>query len=346
MMKQNQLYNDEIKDIIQEPYNWGKFRDKTILLSGASGAIGRVIVDVIMELNSSKNLHCQILAVSRDAEKARKVFSDYWNNDNFTFISCDITQGICIQEKVDYVVHAASNTHPLLYAKDPIGTITTNTLGTYYLMELAAEQKAEFLMMSSVEIYGENISQNSGFNENDMGYINCATLRAGYPESKRVAESLCYAFANQKGMKFKIVRLARVYGATMTGEDSRAIAQFFHKAVERKDIILKSDGQQLFSYVYVMDCVSGIFAVLLNGENEEVYNISGTNSIITLYDLARLIAEEFGVDVIRKMPEKLEKQGFSKATYAVLNNQKLISLGWKEKTPIIQGIRKVRKQWE
>ena len=342
----NQVYREEINSILTEPYQWGKIRNKTVLLTGASGAIGQVIVDVIMKLNRELNYCCHMIAVSRNLEKAKKIFSDYWEDNYFTYISYDITEKFHIKQKVDYIIHAASNTHPLLYAKDPIGTITANTLGTFQLLKLAVQNNAEFIFLSSVEIYGENITGEGKFRENDMGYINCATLRAGYPESKRVAESLCFAFAQQEGILFKIVRLARVYGGTISREDSRAIAQFLHNGLNRENIVLKSEGKQLYSYVYVMDCVSGIFAVMLNGKNSEVYNIAGTDSTITLYELAQLIAKEFGVSVVRDLPDKTEAAGFSKATCAVLDNHKLISLGWEEKTSIKTGIHKVKEQLE
>lgn len=343
-MRNNQNHQKEIRKILEEQYEWEKLREKTILISGASGTIGQVIVDVIMELNNLYGYHCKIIAVSRKQEKAKEIFQMYWLDNYFKYISCDIADHIVIDEKVDYIIHAASNTHPIQYSQDPIGTIATNTWGTYHLLQLAVQKKAEFMLFSSVEIYGENMSDKTDFGESDMGYLNCATLRAGYPESKRVAESLCYAFAKKESIKFKIVRLARVYGGTMTKEDSKAISQFFHNALQKENIVLKSEGKQLFSYVYVMDCVSGIFAVLLNGKNEEVYNISGTNSVITLYDLANLIAREFGVSVVKELPNEIENAGFSKATKAILNNNKLIALGWEEKTSIELGIRKVKEQ--
>lgn len=343
-MKNNQIYQNDIMNILKEHYAWEKLRNKTILISGASGAIGQVIVDVIMELNNLHNYHCKVIAVSRNTEKAKEIFQQYWQDIYFKYISCDIAEQIAIAEKIDYVIHAASNTHPVQYSQDPIGTIATNTWGSYHLLQLAARNEAEFMLFSSVEIYGENQSEKNDFCESDMGYLDCAALRSGYPESKRVAESLCYAFAKQTGLHFKIVRLARVYGGTITKEDSKAISQFIHNGMQKQNIVLKSEGKQLYSYVYVIDCVAGIFAVLLNGENEEVYNISGTDSAITLYDLANLIAEEFGVSVVKELPNEIEKAGFSKATKAVLNNNKLISLGWKERTPISLGIRKVKEQ--
>lgn len=113
------MYQEEIICILAEPYKWEKFRNKTVLLTGASGAIGQVIVDVIMKLNREHNYCCQMIAVSRNLEKAKRIFSDYWKDNCFTYFSYDITEEINIEQKIDYIIHAASNTHPLLYAKDP-----------------------------------------------------------------------------------------------------------------------------------------------------------------------------------------------------------------------------------
>lgn len=138
------------------------------------------------------------------------------------------------------------------------------------------------------------------------------------------------------------MRLARVYGATMFKDDSKAISQFFNRAIQGEQIELKSSGEQLYSYIYVMDCVSGIFTVLLKGNNEEVYNISGTDSVITLKELAQLLGDEFQVKVIRSSASNAERKGFSKSTCAVLNNEKLRNLGWEERTSIYEGMKKMR----
>lgn len=95
------------------------------------------------------------------------------------------------------------------------------------------------------------------FDEDYCGFINCNTLRAGYPESKRCGEALCQAYIRQKGLDIVIPRLTRSYGPTMLMSDSKAVSQFIKKGLAGEDIVLKSKGNQYYSYTYVADAVSG-----------------------------------------------------------------------------------------
>ena len=111
---------------------------------------------------------------------------------------------------------------------------------------------------SSNEIYGENRGDIEKFPESYCGYINCNTLRAGYPESKRCGEALCQAYIQQKGLDIVIPRLTRSYGPTLLKSDTKALSQFLRKALLGEDIVLKSAGTQYYSYLYVADSVSGL----------------------------------------------------------------------------------------
>ena len=71
-----------------------------------------------------------------------------------------------------------------------------------FLSYAAEHYCRRFLCFSSVEIYGESRKDVDKFGESYLGYIDCNTVRAGYPESKRLSESLCNAFAAQKEQDF------------------------------------------------------------------------------------------------------------------------------------------------
>ena len=333
----NKIYRSDIVQALSCAISWEFLNNKTVLIVGATGMISSTIIDILMLRNKEFSQHIHIIAISRNEEKAKRRFAAYWNDTCFTYSSHDITTPLPELGDIDYILHAASNTHPRAYATDPIGTITANVQGTYHLLAYAASHHCErFFFFSSVEIYGENRNDVDKFDEEYLGYINCNTTRAGYCES----EALCNAFASQKGQDFVIGRFSRVYGPTMSPEDSKAIAQFIKKAVSGEDILLKSEGNQLYSYTYVVDAATAALCLLLQGENGSAVNIADSASDIRLKDLASLLAKEAGTKVVFELPDSAEKAGYSTATKAVLDTTKIEQLGWRAMTPLDQGLRK------
>lgn len=329
-------YQNDINYVVGLDLPWEKLEDKTVLISGASGMIGTFLIHVLMQ----RGLHTKIIALGRKKTSSRERFGEYWQSEYFRFISHDINEPLHGIECADFVIHAASNTHPVAYASDPIGTVTTNILGTYNLLNYASQCKAErFLLASSVEIYGENRGDTEYFDESYCGYIDCNTLRAGYPESKRASEALCQAYKKTNQLDVVIARLARTYGPTMLVSDTKAISQFIKNGLAKENIILKSEGNQLYSYNYVADSVSGLLTILLKGENGEAYNIADKASDITLKNLAGIIAELSGTNVVFNLPDEMERAGYSKATKALMDSSKLQSLGWTAHWNMKNGLR-------
>lgn len=326
---ENTVYKNELKKYIKKIKGLEKLSNKRVMITGATGMIGSCIVDMVMMQNEIASLNCTIIAIGRNNEKAKNRFKKYWNNNLFEFISCDINKEITYHEHVDYLIHAASNTHPLAYATDPISTITTNVVGTNNLLDFADKYNiAKVIFLSSVEIYGQNKGDINKFSENYLGYINCNTQRAGYPESKRTGEALCQAYISQKKLNISIVRLARSFGPTMLMSDTKALSQFIKNAINGKKIILKSKGQQQFSYIYSIDAAAAILFCLLNGVNGESYNINNPLCDISLKTLALKVANIVNTDVVFSIPNELEASGYSTATKALLDPSKFEKLGY------------------
>lgn len=338
---ENAQYMADVKNVSEKLLPWNKIDNKIILISGATGMIGSFLVDVLMYRNNSMKIHTKVIALGRNEEKAVKRFSKWWGYKALQFVKHDINKPLTLQEvaHADYIIHLASNTHPIAYATDPIGTITANVLGTMYLLDYATDCNASRIAIaSSNEIYGENRGDVELFDESYCGYINSNTMRAGYPESKRCAESLCQAYIKQKNLDVVIPRLTRTYGPTMLISDTKAISQFLKKGIAGEDIILKSEGNQFYSYTYVADAVSGLLTILLCGTCGEAYNIADRKSDITLKDLATLIAGYSGRKVVFELPDSVESAGYSKATKARLDNKKITKLGWEAQYDIARGI--------
>jgi UDP-glucuronate decarboxylase len=337
----SERYRQDVKNIAGLTLPWNKLWKQSVLLTGASGLIGTMLIDVLMEKNRKEELKCQIYAAGRNREKAWERFKDYWENQYFQFVTLDVNAPLPLKEEVDYVIHAASNTHPKLYALDPVGSLMTNLQGTFNLLEYGRIHNLKrMLFLSSVEIYGQALHPADIFDEKYCGYIDCNAVRACYPEGKRAGEALCNAYISKYGLDIVIPRLARVYGPTMRLDDSKAMSQFLMNGLHGEDIILKSQGLQKFSYCYVGDVVQGILYCLLKGKSGEAYNISDKRTELLLKDIANYIAELSGQKVIFDFPDKEEQQGYSIVTVGVMDSMKLQKLGWQPFDNLKSGIKK------
>lgn len=342
----NKLYMEDVRYVAELNFPWNKLKDKSIMLSGATGLIGSFLVDVILEKNIIDDLNCTVYALGRNEEKANRRFLKHVGNPCFIFIPYDVKRPLIRDdlETVDYILHLAANTHPLLYSTDPIGTITTNIMGLQNMLEFAVNHHtSRFVFASSNEMYGENRGDVELFDEDYCGYINCNTLRAAYPESKRCGEALCQAYKVQKNLDVVIARLTRSYGPTMFMSDTKAVSQFIKKGIASEDIVLKSSGTQYYSYTYMADAVSGMLRILLKGENGEAYNIAEESNDVRLKELATIVAKINGKKVVYEIPDAIEAAGYSRATKARLDGHKLQELGWKPKYNIKTGIERTIK---
>lgn len=324
----NKLYQENLSEYAKYKLPWNELSNKSILLTGSTGLIGRYLVDLIMYKNNNDNLNCHIIALGRNKNKANTLFKDYLDNKYFTFMEYDVKDELKYNKKVDYIIHAASNTYPIQYATDPIGTITTNVWGSYNLLEYASKNNVtKFVFVSSFEVYGK-VKDIEKIKETDIGVVDHTILRSCYPESKRLSESMCIAYSNQKNVNTSIVRLSRVFGPTMNLESSLATAQFLKNGLNKEDIVLKSTGEQLYSYNYVGDAVTAILLVMLKGNNMEGYNVSDSKFDAKLKDFAGYVAEYANKKVIFDLPDEIEKKGFSNSEMNVLDSTKLSNLGW------------------
>lgn len=133
-----------------------------------------------------------------------------------------------------------------------------------------------------------------------------------------------------------IARFARVFGADKK-HDTKAMSQFMDKAVLGEDIILKSKGQQRYSYCYIADAVSGLFKLLLDGQDGEAYNISDDDEGLTLGEYAEYIASLANLKVRYEIENN---ESVSKATYALLDTRKIKNIGWEPQYSVKDGLKR------
>lgn len=328
MIKDSITYKNSIKNVASEiGVSGGR-----ILVTGSTGLIGSCIIDVLLAANELFGKKFEVYALGRNAEK---LVNRFGKNDSLHFVVQDITEPLVIDD-LDYIIHAASNADPKSYALYPAETIITNILGAKNMLDFCRGRKTRVLFTSTFEVYGK-LDQDEYY-EDQYGIIDLNLIRSSYPESKRTSEMLFKAYSDEYGVDCVIARLSSIYGPTMKSDDSKAHAQFLRNALAGEDIVLKSKGDQLRTYCYLMDAVSGLFTVLFKGKTAEIYNVANENSIVSIAELAKTIAEYAGTKVVFDLPDEVENKGFSKPQNCVLKTDKIKGLGWKGIYDIKTGI--------
>jgi len=321
---------------------WGELKDKTLLITGASGFLASYMIKTLLYLNEKRLLNISVVAVCRNRERFQKTFNAYLNSPNVEFIEQDICLPLQINQHIDFIIHAASQASPKYYETDPVGTLSANTLATMQLLEFARKSNVKgFLYFSSCEVYGEVKSIPT--REVDFGYLDSMAIRSCYAESKRMGENMCVAWNHQYDVPTKIARPFHTYGPGMKLDDGRVYADFVASVVNGRDIEVKSDGLARRSFCYLADATAGFFMVLLKGANAQAYNVGNPNGEISIRDLAYLVAglsTGKHINVIFKPRNNSEFYTVSPVSISCPDISKIKTFGWKPMTSLEDGFRR------
>ena len=317
---QSKLYQADIEKSLSSVLKIEKLKNSRILITGATGLVCSAIVDLLI----STDLKISIYAAGRSEKKVKERFEG-----KVKFIQYDATKPIAFDMDVDYIIHGASNASPNLYVNQPVETMQANINGMQNLLEYAYKKSAKkVIYVSSSEVYGrkENIEP---FKEDQYGFIDLLNPRSSYSIGKRAAETICASYHAEYGVPFNVVRLGHIYGPSASRNDKRVSSDFAYKAAEGEDLVLKSEGKQIRSYCYSLDCASAILSVLTSGMDGEAFNISNKESIINIREMAEYYAEIGRVKLIFDMPSKTETAAFNPMDNSSLSSTKLEGLGWR-----------------
>lgn len=326
----NQILIEDIKRFASNFELSDQLFGKVILITGATGLIGSVMVKCLLELNRQKNLDIKIIALVRDLGKAQKIYSVEFSQIKFRQMELAEISKNRITDTVDYVIHLASPTASKYFVEHPVETLRTIVDGTTAVLEYAKVANIEGVVYaSSLETYGSNHTDER-LKENFQGYVNPMEVRSSYNIGKRTCECLCHAYAEEYGVNVTIARMTQTFGAGVEYNDGRVFAQFARRAIEGQNIELHTTGETHRMYCYTTDAVSAMLYLLLKGKKGEAYNIANKDSYISIRDMAYLVRDEFNPSIDVVIAPK-EDQGYAPETKLRMDTSKIENLGWHPK---------------
>ncbi|MGH2756268.1 MAG: NAD-dependent epimerase/dehydratase family protein, partial [Actinomycetota bacterium] len=161
----------------------------------------------------------------------------------------------------------------------------------------------------------------------------------GYGWEKLYSEKLCQYYMEDKGLTTRVARFHNVYGPLGTYEGGRekapaAISRKVALAPDRTDIEIWGDGLQTRSFMYVDDCVEGIFRIMQSTHGAPL-NL-GTDVLVTINELVDIVTAIAGKS-LNKIHDTSQPQGVRGRNSD--NSQLRAILGWEPEISLEIGLR-------
>ena len=249
------------------------------LVTGGAGFLGSHLIDQLMKKNE------KVICLDNFSTGKKSNLKKWISHPNFEIIQHDVIEPIELE--TDRIWHLASPASPIHYKSNPIQTSKTIFLGTYNMLELARKFKANFLLASTSEIYGD--PEINPQDESYRGSVNTVGLRSCYDEGKRIAETLCSDYSRIHELNIKTMRIFNTYGPRMSSNDGRVVSNFISQALRGSPLTIYGDGTQTRSFCYVDDLIEGMIRLMDSNLNSPV-NI-GNPEEFTIIDLANKITK-------------------------------------------------------
>jgi dTDP-glucose 4,6-dehydratase len=316
-----------------------------LLVTGGAGFIGSNFVRyMVNKYPNYQIVNLDLLTYAGNLENLK----DIENAPNYKFVRGDIADrefinGLFQEEKFDYVLNFAAESHVDRSITDPGIFVQTNIQGTLALLDAAKTfGVTKYLQVSTDEVYG-TLGETGYFTEETPLAAN-----SPYSASKAGADLLVRAYHETFGLPVNITRCSNNYGPFHFPE--KLIPLMIINALHDKELPIYGDGLNIRDWLHVEDHCQAIDLVLHKGRNGEVYNVGGNNERTNI-EIVKTILKHLN------KPESLmkfvtDRPGHDRR-YAIDATKLRTELGWSPKYNFDTGIEQTinwylnnREWWE
>jgi UDP-glucose 4-epimerase len=286
------------------------------LVVGGSGFIGSHVVDMLRESDIEVTVF--------DLRKP-----DF--RDDVDWVEGDVRDAEAVHDavqEVDAVFHLAAVADVNHVHDDPATSEAINVRGTLNILEAAraSERLQRVVYASTTWVYGgsddQDVDEDSRIDAPDHFYT--ATKLAG--------EFYCKSYSKLYDVPVTILRYGIPYGPR--SREAAVIPLFVRKVLNGEPLTLSGGGLQFRKFVYVRDLAEGHVLALKDEARNRVFNLAGSERV-TIKQIAETVQELLGkVSVEETPPRPGDFLGKNVSSSRALNE-----LGWKPRTPFIDGVR-------
>jgi UDP-glucose 4-epimerase len=260
----------------------------THLITGGAGFIGSHLADYLLQRGE------QVIVIDNLSTGRYSNIEHLEGRSGFQCYIEDVRHETLIDELIrqcDRVYHLAASVGVRLIIEKPTESLINNIIGTERVLRNASRHRKPVLITSTSEVYGK--SKQEAFSEGDdriMGPTD--KCRWAYANSKATDEFLAMAYHQETRLPAVIVRLFNTVGPRQTGQYGMVIPNFVAQALRGMPITVHGDGTQTRCFCHVKDVVPALVELLMNPKAYgKVFNV-GSNSEISIKELAEQILKK------------------------------------------------------
>ena len=273
-----------------------------ILVTGGTGFVGSHMIDYILKyaIRPEQKIYC----TKRWLEDTKNV--DHIDDERFQFIDCDFNDAPSVYRAIEIskpekVFHFAAQSFPEVSFHTPSVTLSTNTLGTTYLLEAIRNSDCDpvIVSVSTSEVYGMP-------EEDEVPIKETNPIRAANPYSiSKVGHDLMSQYYHKAyGMKIITTRMFSHEGARRGKEF--ALSSFARQIAKAEKLV----GEQFIyhgnldstrTYAHIDDAISAYWVCSNSQKFGEVYNIGGDQTCTVGEALDKLISMSTKKDLTKKL---------------------------------------------
>jgi nucleoside-diphosphate-sugar epimerase len=303
-----------------------RYSNKQILVTGANGFLAKALITFLIEgLERESITGWKLILLSR--KWTAEEYGKFTINPKVTFLQYDWEEASKLTPEI--IFHFASPSNATKFQDFRELIFTNQSLVSRYISRSAET----IFYASSGEVYKGRESSETTV----IPRFNSENFREMYPKAKIITEEFLKDQSEKLGFQLVILRYFHTFGPGLSENDGRSFADFLWGANRTGEVVLKSDGSQTRTFLYVSDSIR---ATLMLGDlvrnRIEVINV-GSESPITILHFARLVSESAGVN-LRYAIEGNEKFSHSENNQMIPNVDKLKSYGWYPTVTTTSGI--------